>query len=414
MFFLSELVGSVHVRADSVLDRITPRMGVTRKISTPTQPADSDQEDWGLEILQALVSPSTAEDAALACAAAWMNYVQAERVAVVVFESSTACIVAHGQRDNGTHITIYVGRETTSVACLLHCESLCSVGGPCTIDDPTEVFCWPQHLAAVLIRRDEAAVDEERSDLIQDLSRKLLSRWTTPLTSFANVGHMEAMAEFAAGAGHEINNPLGSIIGQTQLLLKRTDKVDHRQALETIGAQAWRIRDMIGDTMLFARPPQPEFTDCNLGEIIEAVVGQLQKTISGVEVTINLPTSTVTSFADESQLSTLVAHLLKNAFQAVQDNEGQDGAITVHLARDEEFAAILSVTDNGPEIPEEIKKHLFDPFFSGRQAGRGLGFGLCHCWQIVRMHNGILMQEALEQGNRFLVVLPTDSTTGAR
>ena len=371
---------------------------------------ESDQQDWGLEVLQALVSPSTAEDAALACAAAWMNYVHAERVAVAVFESSTSCIVAHGQRDNDTHITIYVGRETTSVALLLRPEGLSSVGGPCFIDEPTDVFRWPQHLAAVLVRRDQSLIDEERSDLIQDLSRRLLSRWTTPLTSFANPDHMESMAEFAAGAGHEINNPLGSIIGQTQLLLKRTDKADHRQAMETIGAQAWRIRDMIGDTMLFARPPQPEFADCNLVKIIRTVVGQLQKTFTGMEVVLNLPTTTVTSFADESQLSTLVSHLLRNAFEAGLDNEGPDGAITVQLACDTEFAASLSVTDNGPEIPAKIRKHLFDPFFSGRQAGRGLGFGLCHCWQIVRMHNGILMQESVEQGNRFLAVLPTEAT----
>ena len=385
-------------------------MDVTRKTSSVVPSAESDQEDWGLEVLQALVSPSTAEDAALACAAAWMNYVHAERVAVVVFESSTSCIVAHGQRDNDTHITIYVGRETTSVALLLRPEGLSLVGGPCSIDKPTDVFCWPQHLSAVLVRRDESLVDESRSDLIQNLSRRLLSRWTTPLTSFANPDHMEAMAEFAAGAGHEINNPLGSIIGQTQLLLKRTDKADHRQAMETIGAQAWRIRDMIGDTMLFARPPQPEFADCNLVQIITTVVGQLQKTFTGMDVSLNLPTTAVTSFADESQLSTLVSHLLRNAFEAVQDNEGADGAITVHLACDTEFAASLSVTDNGPEIPAKIRKHLFDPFFSGRQAGRGLGFGLCHCWQIVRMHNGILMQESVEQGNRFLVVLPAEAT----
>ncbi len=293
-------------------------MDVTRKTSTTAPSAESDQEDWGLEILQALVAPSTAEDAALACAAAWMNFVHAERVAVAVFESSTSCIVAHGQRDNDTHITIYVGRETTSVALLLRPESLHSAAGPCATEEPTDVLCWPEHLAAVLVRRDESFVDEERSDLIQELSRRLLSRWTTPLTSFANAGHMEAMAEFAAGAGHEINNPLGSIIGQTQLLLKRTDKVDHQQALETIGAQAWRIRDMIGDTMLFARPPQPEFTNCNLGQIVETVVGQLQKTFTGVDVTMNLPTSAVISVADESQLSTLVSHLLRNAFQAVQ------------------------------------------------------------------------------------------------
>ncbi len=68
---------------------------------------------------------------------------------------------------------------------------------------------------------------------------------------------LEAMAEFAAGAGHEINNPVATIAGRAALLLKSESDPERRRALETIGGQAYRIRDMIGDAMTFARPPEP-------------------------------------------------------------------------------------------------------------------------------------------------------------
>ena len=376
---------------------------------------DSDQEDWDLEILQALISPSTAEDAALACAAAWMNFLQAERVAVVIFDSSTSCIVAHGQRDNNTHITIYVGNEKSHIGLLLQPEDLCAENGPCVIESPTDVVCWPEHLSAVVAIRDDASEDEERTELIKNLSRKLLSRWTTPRTSFANPDHMESMAEFAAGAGHEINNPLGSIIGQTQLLLKRTDRADQKQSLETIGSQAWRIRDMIGDTMLFARPPQPEFAECNLAEISGNVVSTLNEKYGDKRRLIEFhpPQQQVPTFADESQISILVSHLVSNACEAVAELENGNARVSVSVEHVANYATVI-VEDNGPEIPASVRQHMFDPFYSGRQAGRGLGFGLCHSWQIVRMHNGILMQEVLSTGNRFVVVLPLDAALLAK
>ena len=82
---------------------------------------------------------------------------------------------------------------------------------------------------------------------------------------------LEALAEFAAGAGHEINNPLATIIGRAQLLLKDERDPQRRQMLLSIGAQAYRIRDMIGDAMLFGRPPAPELADVNLADAVSSV-----------------------------------------------------------------------------------------------------------------------------------------------
>ncbi len=383
-------------------------MNISRTEELQKPQSQDDQEDWDLEILQALVSPSTAEDAALACAAAWMNFLRADRVAVAIFDSSQTCIVAHGQRDNETHITIYVGHEKAPIALLLRPDLLCTSHGPCVIESPTDVVCWPEHMYAVFAIREETSDDDDRVELVKNISRKLLSRWTSPSTSFASPEHLDSLAEFAAGAGHEINNPLGSIIGQTQLLLKRAERADHRQALETIGAQAWRIRDMIGDTMLFARPPQPEFAACHLNPLVEKVVNDLQQRLKRKSTPIQFTASNeIVVFADETQLSILVSHLLRNACEAVDDQE-QSGRVAIELKTVGSHAVCIEVSDNGPQIPPNIRQHLFDPFFSGRQAGRGLGFGLCHSWQITRMHNGILLQESLNEGNRFVAVLPIE------
>src|SRR6516165_935239 len=83
---------------------------------------------------------------------------------------------------------------------------------------------------------------------------------------------LRALAEFAAGAGHEINNPIATIVGYVQQLLAGESDPDRRQALLTIGAQAYRVRDMIGDCMLFARPPRPQPVSLDLSLVVREVV----------------------------------------------------------------------------------------------------------------------------------------------
>ena len=87
---------------------------------------------------------------------------------------------------------------------------------------------------------------------------------------------LRALAEFAAGAGHEINNPVATIVGHVQLLLAGEADPDRRNALATIGAQAYRIRDMIGDAMLFARPPLPSVTAVDLAALVRETVTKLE------------------------------------------------------------------------------------------------------------------------------------------
>ena len=205
---------------------------------------------------------------------------------------------------------------------------------------------------------------------------------------------LEALAEFAAGAGHEINNPLATIIGRAQLLLKNESDPQRRQMLLSIGAQAYRIRDMIGDTMLFARPPVPELGEVNLLQAVKQVIAKSEEEMSNSKCGILFRIDeSIVLMADPPQLSTVISELLRNSRQALQPKGGE-----IQIAAEiQQNTVILEITDQGRGFTELERQHAFDPFFSGRQAGRGLGFGLSKCWRIVNQHGGrIEIQSATE------------------
>jgi signal transduction histidine kinase len=199
---------------------------------------------------------------------------------------------------------------------------------------------------------------------------------------------LAALAEFAAGAGHEINNPLGSIIICAETLLRGETDPERRRLLATIGGQAYRIRDMIGDVMLFARPPKPELEEVDLAATARHVISRFMEQAAERNVAIGGDhAAPVLVQADGVQLAIVVSELLRNALQAVDDG----GLIRIDVQPAGVSAAdggVLIVSDNGRGLSETDREHLFDPFYSGREAGRGLGFGLSKCWRIVAGHGG--------------------------
>ncbi len=273
------------------------------------------------------------------------------------------------------------------------------------------VLPWPDLAAALIIQFPEV-VEPARERLQATListCRQLLSRASDRAVLLPRADVLEAMAEFAAGAGHEINNPLGSILGQTQILLKSEHSTERKQAFETIGAQAWRVRDMIGNSMLFARPPQPQKKNINLVEVVQQTLAPCDRSAAdaGVEIHFATTADVIDVVADRTQLSTLIAQLVRNAVESLRGAD-QDGRVSVTLRDDLPNTVELSVVDDGPGIvSDEVRRHLFNPFYSGRSAGRGLGFGLCLAWQIVRMHGGIILHETPKTGGAaFHVALP--------
>lgn len=199
---------------------------------------------------------------------------------------------------------------------------------------------------------------------------------------------LESLAEFAAGAGHEINNPLGSIIGRTAQLLDGESDPERRRLLRLIGGQAYRIRDMIGDTMLFARPPamSPEWGP--FSAILNDVLHGLREPIADKQLVIRRPREdSLEVWADPVQIRVVFSELLRNAIEASPANSTINiTAVGEHP--DPRSGVLWTIENPSPPLTEAEQEHAFDPFFSGRQAGRGLGFGLSKCWRIITLHGG--------------------------
>jgi signal transduction histidine kinase len=213
---------------------------------------------------------------------------------------------------------------------------------------------------------------------------------------------LEALAEFAAGAGHEINNPLAIISGRAQLLLREIEHPEHRRQLGVIVAQVKRAYEMIADIRFFARPPHPEPVTFNLSEELKTLVAEQIPLMTEAGVTFHAdiePTEAVIVETDPVLLHVAVSVLCNNAREAVQLTSG---TVRLRLCREGDVWEII-VTDDGPGVSEEIRSLIFDPYYSGRQAGRGLGFGLPKAWRIMQLLGGSIRHE---QESTFVLTLP--------
>lgn len=215
---------------------------------------------------------------------------------------------------------------------------------------------------------------------------------------------LASMRELAYGASHEINNPLANISSRAQTLLRDETDPERRRKLATINSQAFRAHEMIADMMLFAKPPDLVRETVNLSELIAQVIEELcgRADEQGTALIVKGTVSDCWLRADATHLSVALNALCRNSLEAI----GAGGQVTISLISND-ASVELSVSDTGPGIPEEVRRHLFDPFYSGREAGRGLGFGLSKCWRIVELHGGSIEVSGDDgEQTRFAIRLP--------
>jgi len=196
---------------------------------------------------------------------------------------------------------------------------------------------------------------------------------------------LAALRELAYGLSHEINNPLANIATRAQTLLRDETDPDRRRALATINVQAFRAHEMIADMMLFAKPPALALKRVDAVQVADAVIAEIaaEAKDQGTALVRSGVRGPVELAADPVQLIVALRAVVLNSLQALR--AGGRVEIAVEAAAD---YVILSVSDNGPGLSEQAKKHMFDPYYSGREAGRGLGLGLSKCWRIVELHGG--------------------------
>jgi signal transduction histidine kinase len=222
---------------------------------------------------------------------------------------------------------------------------------------------------------------------------------------------LASLGELAYGASHEINNPLANISTRAQALMTGESDPERRRMLAIINGQALRANEMIADMMLFARPPQLVRENIDLVPLVHSLLDELvsDAELQGTRLRGAGLDDPLWVSADATQLAMAIRAVIVNALQAL----GADGEVEVRLfaapaeSPDTPDQARIAIRDTGPGIPPQIRRHLFDPFFSGREAGRGMGLGLAKCWRVVTLHGGSIdVTSPPHQGTIITLSLP--------
>ena len=219
---------------------------------------------------------------------------------------------------------------------------------------------------------------------------------------------LAAMAELAAGAGHEINNPLAVISGYAQRLFRTEPDEARGESLQTIIRQTQRIAGIVRDLMQFARPPRPSPARTSVSELLIAVRDELTPfaTEKGVKLDLGAVPADVFARCDPAQIKHALVAVARNGIEAA----GTDGWVKLGCTDGEDEHVTFAVEDSGPGLTDTARQHCFDPFFCGRAAGRGRGLGLPTAWQFARQNGGDVCHEPTDGPTRFVLTVPRSVT----
>ncbi len=257
----------------------------------------------------------------------------------------------------------------------------------------------------------EAQVERKTERLAHTLDErtKALEELRTAQDHLVQAEKMAGLGTLAGGVAHEFNNLLGGILGCLESARAGTDDPSVHDDLSMAQRTAGRAAELVSALLGVARPGSGRFEPVPLETVLDDVLRAAAVTARqrGIELASEIEASPVVE-GDEGQLHQVVLNLVTNALQAVDDGE----RIVVRLAATE-GRALLEVRDSGPGVDPEDRGRVFEPFFTRRSGGTGLG--LFVSYGIVERHGGrIEVDEAPEGGARFTVRLPLAREPSAR
>ena len=221
---------------------------------------------------------------------------------------------------------------------------------------------------------------------------------------YCHTEKLAAIGQLAAGVAHEINNPLGNILGYARYIKSDTPAEEIERKVAVIVEQARKCSDIVQGLLHFARSSGAEPGPFDLNALINQALAMVRYQTERQRTALHFQgTEPLIGFADAHKIEQVIFNLLHNALQAV----GQEGNIWVDSGR-AGSNIYFSVRDDGPGIDESVMYRIFDPFFTTKPVGQGTGLGLSICAGIVAEADGSIDVEPVAEGGvRFTVLLPS-------
>jgi len=237
--------------------------------------------------------------------------------------------------------------------------------------------------------------------LVKDIEqRRLMEEQIAQADKLASIG------ELSSGVAHEINNPLGVILGYTQLLLREEKDSPRYPDFKTIEKHARSCKAIVEDLLSFARTSRPEKETIDIHTIIEEVIDFVQHHtgIEKIKVKKQYARNLKPLVLDQKKIKQAIMNLVMNARHAI----GDAGILTVATRADADSDCIcVSIKDTGYGIEEKNLSRIFDPFFTTKPTGEGTGLGLSVSYGIVKSHGGdITVTSEPGKGSEFVISLP--------
>jgi two-component system, NtrC family, sensor kinase len=246
--------------------------------------------------------------------------------------------------------------------------------------------------------------------VVKDIEQQHLMR-----EQMAQADKLASIGELSSGIAHEINNPLGIILGYTQLMLRDEPAASDRTSdLKTIEKQVRHCKSIVEDLLNFARMSAPKKEMSDIHKIIDDVIHFIRQhsKLDGIEIHTVYDRQIGPLFLDSKKISQVLINLLMNAIYAI----GREGDISVTTAvADGGRKACIQVQDTGIGIQTNDLARIFDPFFTTKPTGQGTGLGLSVSYGIIKNHGGdIRVESAPGRGAMFTILLPVPDALNGR
>src|SRR3989339_1046352 len=218
---------------------------------------------------------------------------------------------------------------------------------------------------------------------------------------------MVAVGQLAGGVAHEINNPMGVILGFAQSVGKNIKEGDSLyMPLKSIEREAIRCKKLVSNLLTFSRIEKTGIEIVEINSAIEETISliEAQAKTRGIEIIKQYASNLLRIKVNRSQIQQVIVNLCNNAMDAMP--QGGKITITTTVAAEQSSANIskanalplqfivITISDTGVGMSEEVKKHIFEPFYTTKEVGKGTGLGLSICYEIVKKHNGIIEVES--------------------